>query len=204
MSPNQHCWTHGCHYIYSTDFSSSSTTHKHNSIPITMDCFQDFCLNCDRQVSGGAYCSQSCKLADLEKGSTPSSPTVATTTAATTRPSSQHHTRSLTAPSTSAITTKYNRPEDWTRQYTQPTPTEDSRSPQSSYFMRTSESNRPTSQGPPARALTPSSSRSSLASSTSGALHQSNHISEQAKLELQEYFNAFDHAKASRRRQSTW
>lgn len=169
-----------------------------------MDCFQDFCLNCDRQVSGGAYCSQSCKLADLEKGSTPSSPTVATTTIPTSSSSPQHHTRSLTAPSTSALPIKHIQPNDWTRTYTQPTPSEVARSPQSSYFMRTSESTRPTSQGPPPRALTPSSSRSSLASSTSGAQHHPSHISEQAKLELQEYFNAFDHAKASRRRQSTW
>jgi hypothetical protein len=29
-------------------------------------------------------------------------------------------------------------------------------------------------------------------------------ISEQAKQELQEFFNAFDQAKASKRRQSTW
>jgi hypothetical protein len=171
-----------------------------------MDCFQDFCLNCDRQVSGGAYCSQSCKLADLEKGNTPSSPVIATSTAATSSSppsSSQHHTRSLTAPSTSTISDKYTLREDWTRTYTQPTPADDVRSPQTSYFMRTSDNNQPTSQGPNARALTPSSSRSSLASSTSGA-HNSNLISDQAKLELQEYFNAFDHAKASKRRQSTW
>ena len=31
-----------------------------------MDCFQDFCLACDKQCEG-SYCSQSCRLADLEK-----------------------------------------------------------------------------------------------------------------------------------------
>ena len=28
----------------------------------------DFCLACDNQTSEGAYCSQSCRLADLDKG----------------------------------------------------------------------------------------------------------------------------------------
>jgi len=39
---------------------------------IEMDWCTDFCLSCDRQIaqSGhGAYCSQSCRLADLEKAS---------------------------------------------------------------------------------------------------------------------------------------
>ncbi|KAI5250364.1 hypothetical protein E4T43_00119 [Aureobasidium subglaciale] len=41
-----------------------------------MDCFLDFCLACDKQTSEGLYCSQACRLADLEKAgsSTPSSP----------------------------------------------------------------------------------------------------------------------------------
>jgi len=35
-----------------------------------LDWSPDFCLTCDRQsVSGGAYCSQSCRLADLERAS---------------------------------------------------------------------------------------------------------------------------------------
>lgn len=34
-----------------------------------MDCFQDFCLACDKQCEG-SYCSQSCRLADLEKAPT--------------------------------------------------------------------------------------------------------------------------------------
>ncbi|KAL1586747.1 hypothetical protein WHR41_04519 [Cladosporium halotolerans] len=42
-----------------------------------MDCFQDFCLACDKQCEG-SYCSQSCRLADLEKAptsaSTPTTP----------------------------------------------------------------------------------------------------------------------------------
>ena len=41
-----------------------------------LDWSPDFCLTCDRQsVSGGAYCSQSCRLADLERATTGSSTT---------------------------------------------------------------------------------------------------------------------------------
>lgn len=29
----------------------------------------DFCLVCDRQTSGGAYCSQSCRLSELDRTS---------------------------------------------------------------------------------------------------------------------------------------
>lgn len=41
-----------------------------------MDWSHDFCLSCDRQISQsdhGAYCSQQCRLADLERASTSSS-----------------------------------------------------------------------------------------------------------------------------------
>lgn len=35
-----------------------------------MDCFADFCLSCDRQTNGTPFCSQACRLAELD----PSSP----------------------------------------------------------------------------------------------------------------------------------
>nr|POF16354.1 hypothetical protein CFP56_23872 [Quercus suber] len=35
-----------------------------------MDCFNDFCIACDKEShNGGAYCSQTCRLADLERAS---------------------------------------------------------------------------------------------------------------------------------------
>ena len=41
-----------------------------------MDCFQDFCLACDKQCTEGSYCSQACRLAELERASNaPTSPT---------------------------------------------------------------------------------------------------------------------------------
>lgn len=55
-------------------FQSTDTTNPFLAT-ITMDCFQDFCLACDKQCTEGPYCSQSCRLSDLEKaGSNPSSP----------------------------------------------------------------------------------------------------------------------------------
>ncbi|KAJ9651562.1 hypothetical protein H2198_009148 [Neophaeococcomyces mojaviensis] len=41
-----------------------------------MDFFGDFCLSCDAQTNGSAFCSQACRLAELDNytSSTPSSP----------------------------------------------------------------------------------------------------------------------------------
>jgi hypothetical protein len=39
-----------------------------------MDCFADFCLSCDRQTNGTPFCSQACRLAELDHSS-PSQPT---------------------------------------------------------------------------------------------------------------------------------
>ncbi|EPS31876.1 hypothetical protein PDE_06834 [Penicillium oxalicum 114-2] len=45
----------------------------------------DFCLVCDRQTSGGPYCTQSCRLAELDRTSSTDSPS-----ASTSRDSSSH------------------------------------------------------------------------------------------------------------------
>ena len=34
-----------------------------------MDCFADFCLSCDRQTNGTPFCSQACRLAELDHSS---------------------------------------------------------------------------------------------------------------------------------------
>lgn len=43
----------------------------------SMDCFGDFCLTCDAQTNGSVFCSQACRLAELDNytSPTPSSPT---------------------------------------------------------------------------------------------------------------------------------
>jgi len=40
---------------------------------MSLDWTHQFCLACDKQTDGTTYCSESCRLADYEKTSTPSS-----------------------------------------------------------------------------------------------------------------------------------
>lgn len=50
----------------------SPPTHHTSPTVKMMEWTQDYCLACDRQISqpgNGAYCTQSCRLADLEKAS---------------------------------------------------------------------------------------------------------------------------------------
>lgn len=154
-----------------------------------MDCFQDFCLFCDRESPDGAYCSQQCKLADLERGnnSSPTSPVSPTSTQAE---------RNWDSP--------YKLAPAYTFQQQQRTPgytstTSQSTRPRSSYFMWNPSMEPSTCD----RQLTPSSSRTSLssASSTSSAMASSG-ISSQAKQQLQDYFSSFDQARAAKRRSS--
>ena len=156
-----------------------------------MDCFQDFCLACDRESLNGPYCSQACRLADLEKASIPSSPT------SPTAPSASKQKQSSRPVSGYVLPPAYKFPDRATG-HSQPTTSDDTR-PQSSYFMRTPAKESPDESRQ--RALSPSSSRSSLSSTTSSSNAT---ISERAKQELQEYFNCFHQSKAAKRRQSSW
>lgn len=154
-----------------------------------MDCFQDFCLYCDRESPDGAYCSQQCKLDDLSKASSsnPSSPT------SPSRERSWNSSAYKLAPS-------YNyHQQSSPPSYDVPSSTHSSR-PRSSYFMwnpshQQSEQNE--------RQLTPSSSRTSLSSTTSSSgMTASGGYSAQAQQQLHDYFSSFDQAKAAKRRSS--
>ncbi|KAI4729222.1 hypothetical protein E4T49_03073 [Aureobasidium sp. EXF-10728] len=125
-----------------------------------MDCFLDFCLACDKQTSEGLYCSQACRLADLEKAgsSTPSSP--------------------FSPVMESGSASYFQLPEAF------------SFKPASTSTFAESSS--------PRRALSPSSSRSSLSSSAGS--QTGTIISEQARTELQTYVSAFDQTREMKRR----
>lgn len=140
----------------------------------TMDCFQDFCLFCDRESTDGPYCSQQCKLADLEKSSNsiPNSPTSPT--------------------SSYKLAPAYNFQQQ--RSPNHDAPTSQSSRPRSNYFMWTEQSNND------ARQLTPSSSRTSLSSTSSSTT--AGGYSANAKQQLQDYFSSFDQARAAKRRSS--
>ena len=147
----------------------------------------DYCLACDRQTSGGAYCSQSCRLADLETFSTwsgTSLPTNTVTASSTSPTETQRGSGFYLSPAINFASYKTS-----TATFTATQPTI-----QSTYFS-TNFSNQPSSKG-----LTPSSSRSSLSSNTSdSSQHQ---LSEQIHSELRAYTNAFDTTRNWRRR--TW
>ncbi|KAI9811460.1 MAG: hypothetical protein M1827_005443 [Pycnora praestabilis] len=163
----------------------------------------DFCLACDRQTSGGAYCSQSCRLADIEGGPesvspmTPCSPQ--SFNVPPTSPSSRFY---LPPPFNFAAYKSSSNPANPLN-----TAREAPRvSSQFSYFSTalpksksTSPSNAVSSAG---HGLTPSSSQSSLSSIQSNS-SQEGYLSTQARNELRGYASSFDHVRDSRRRMTT-
>ena len=146
-----------------------------------MECFHDFCLACDGESREGPYCSQRCRLADLEKASPPPSPTSPSASSKSTTLSGY-----VLAPAYQ-FPQRNNSSRPYSSQYTQP---------QSS----TNWSTQSPQQYP--RSLTPSSSRSSLSSNMSSS--GGTIISEQARQVLQEYFDSFAASKASKRRTSSY
>ncbi|KAK2044352.1 hypothetical protein LZ31DRAFT_466459 [Colletotrichum somersetense] len=142
----------------------------------------EFCLGCDKQTDGTAYCSESCRLADFEKTSTPSS--VASSPGLNT-PSYPWGSRQQ--PSNFHLSPAY----DFSnaRPYGS-TPTRHSylsSSPRTCSTRRT---------------LTTSTSNSSLCSmqSTSSSNSDVGHLSDKAKKELQAYAVSFEQARLQRRR----
>jgi len=160
-----------------------------------MDCFHDFCLACDRESTNGPYCSQTCRLADLDRATSSSlnSPTSPSTS------SHRWSTQSSGSPSAYVLAPAYNFQD---RSPYESQPREQSR-PQSSYFMRSPAQKTYDEAAALQRCLTPSSSHTSLSSNSSSTSTASgNGMSAQAKSELQNYFSSFAQAKAAKRRQS--
>ena len=148
----------------------------------------DYCLACDKQTAGEPYCSQSCRLADLETSPTWSG----STSPATASPSSPESTRGsgfYLSPAINFAAYKSSAPAS--RPISQPT------SPLSSYFPA-----RTSGQATAGKTLTPSTSHTSL-SSTSSKSSQVGPLSEQARQELRGYTDAFDTTRNWRRR-LTW
>jgi len=165
-----------------------------------MDCFHDFCLACDRESTAGPYCTQACRLADLEKAtsSTPSSPT---TMSAPTQGDASWTSSRFGSGSGYILPQDYKFP-DTTLDKPRSNAQQDTLSKSSSPSSRTPTQPKRQDTLDTQRSLTPSSSRTSLSSNASHS--NSNSMSEQAKQELQEYFSAFHQTNAAKRRQSTW
>lgn len=160
----------------------------------------DYCLSCDRQTSGGVYCSQVCRLADLETSSCVSEP------ASPTSPGQSSFWASSTSPSKAGF---YLQPAFDFAAYrsTKPFSASDSHRTkpafQTSYFSTAFQTQTPPIPPPSSKPiLTPSSSQSSLSSMQSKASQKSG-LSAQAKTELRSYTNSFDLIRNWRRRMNS-
>ena len=146
----------------------------------------DYCLACDKQTQGETYCSQSCRLADLETSSLwsgPMSPTTCTSSTSTNRGSGFYLAPAINFDAYKSST---------------PSPkSSNSFLPLTSYF-----SSEASTQVAVPKRLSPSSSQSSL-SSTRSTSSQSSPLSEQARSELLGYTNSFDNIRNWKRRM-TW
>jgi len=169
----------------------------------------DFCLSCDRETSGEAYCSQACRLADLETsscGSEPASPTSA-------RPPPSHpnsgsgfylppafnfsaYRSSSIPPSPPATHTSSH---TQTSFFSNQTTYFSSPQPRSQSVSSQGTSSTSMHGAAPKRILTPSSSRTSL-NSLQSISTQGSHLSDQARNELRSYTSSFDQVRDWKRR----
>ncbi|KAI9856010.1 MAG: hypothetical protein M1824_005707 [Vezdaea acicularis] len=163
----------------------------------------DFCLACDRQTTGGAYCSQTCRLADLERASHASEPS---------SPTSNVGLGLFISPSTTSSRNGFYLPppinfaayrSNQASRPQAPTMTSNSAQTYGMLSMNMSRSHSLTTSTSAASSkpgLTPSSSQSSLSSMGSAAAREPGYLSDQARAELREYASSFDRYRDSRRR----
>lgn len=171
----------------------------------------DYCLACDRQTSGGAYCSQACRLGDLETSSCASSEAASPTSTG-----QSSFWASSMSPSKSGF---YLQPaiDFGIYRSNHPLSSPDPRRPKTeygtSYFSTTFQTQTPpiplpvpiTTSTATKQILTTSSSQSSLASLQSKASTTSRNsgLSTQAKTELRNYANSFDLLRVWKRRMNS-
>lgn len=159
-----------------------------------MEWSHEFCLSCDRQIAeGGTYCSQACRLADLEKAGTSEQQTSSNLSSSASSTSSSTHGfylppavnfTALKAPSASR---GFDLGPSASQYYA---------AANSSYYTAAAPSSSSASRQSQQRSLTPSSSRSSLASAAS---QTASGISVQAAHQLNGYVRSFDQARDVRR-----
>ena len=159
-----------------------------------MDCFGDFCLVCDKQTNGSPFCSQACRLAELDH------------TLSSSEPASHIHSRQTTSQrSSEPVTTGFQLPpaidfSSYRRSRTISSPNTQSAS--------SAAASQPVGQAsttitlPRSSNLTPSSSQSSLSSLRTNQPSPGG-ISEQAWNELRDYASNFDQVRTLKRRLST-
>lgn len=184
------------------------------------DWSHDYCLYCDKQTMGGLYCSQACRLADVEDSeSLPTTPSLTSPNSDGTWDytfsiwSSESHSCGLSKEQTANFKLPprfdFDKYRDATTKSIIESPPQSPRNANStsSHSRMPEKKSRPTyshrattsSYEARNRSLNTSSSRSSLSSVTStGSAHQG--LSEQAISQLQNYSNSFDHTRDWKRR----
>lgn len=144
-----------------------------------------FCLSCDRQTDGAAYCSESCRLADYEKTSS--------------NPSSGPSSPGLAGPS---FPWTFSKPTTTCRLlYLPPAHDLNKSQPSGSASSHSSQSQGyGSSLVPTAKVLSPSNSHTSLCSMRSNSSVDSTQLSEKATRELRAYARSFESVRLQRRR----
>ncbi|KAK2010302.1 hypothetical protein LZ32DRAFT_660567 [Colletotrichum eremochloae] len=142
----------------------------------------EFCLGCDKQTDGTAYCSESCRLADFEKTSTPSSV--------------------ASSPGLNTPSYPWGSRQQTNNFHLSPAYDFSNAQPYGSTPARQSYLSSPRTSSTTRRTLTTSNSNSSLCSmqSTASSNLDAGHLSEKAKKELQAYAVSFEQARLQRRR----
>ena len=137
-----------------------------------MNCFSDFCLACDKQTNGTAYCSQICRLLEIAPPSEPTSPLYTDS-------------KSIQRRSTGAIPTRIELP-----------PAIDF-----SLYRQSSSTTSPASFSiQPSLSRSPSQT-SMTSTGTSQSAYESR-LSEQVRKDLNSYAGFFDQTRTIRRRKS--
>lgn len=149
----------------------------------SLDWSPEYCLACDRQTDGTAYCSESCRLAEYERANSSSSESSS--------PATSHTYRTQPVPNNFYLPSAY----DFSKQSTRP-----------SVYSRAQSTPQVYTQQRPK--LTPSSSQTSLMSlqstnSNMGWNQEQGQLSEESKQALRAYASSFDQSRY-RRRQSTY
>jgi ECL1/2/3 zinc binding proteins len=157
-----------------------------------MDCFGDFCLVCDKQTNGTPFCSQACRLAELDQSLSSSEPT------------SPLYARTGTAQrNLGLVSTGFQLPPAIDFSSYRRDKTAQSQSTGGKSSTNTPQSSNLTSSQPPRTSnITPSSSQTSLSSLRTNQSSPGG-ISEQAWNELRDYASSFDRVRALKRRMST-
>lgn len=158
---------------------ASSTFHHQQPPPYTMssDWTHSYCLTCDKQTDSTTYCSESCRLAEYEQSSNPS-----------------------TGPSSPAFSGP-----GYPWGYSKPAPGLNKLylSPACDFSHSAAQSSqRRSSLALPQRVLSPSSSHASLCSmksNSSASTEAAMQLSDAARKELLAYASSFENARSSRR-----